>query len=105
MKKITGAFLLFYSLSFCQTGDSLSYYKEKAKAYEQKLNSDSSRILLSEFEKREAELKSEMEDREIFYKTRIDKLQTLLIGSIVSSVVVIAFSFYILNKKKAKDKK
>jgi hypothetical protein len=110
MKKIffISAFL-FSVCSFSQKTDSLTWYKEKVKAYEQRLQRDSASTIVKQeiqydFERREAVLKAELEEREAYYKMRIDKLQTLLIAACLSSVLVIVFSFYMLKKKKAPEK-
>jgi hypothetical protein len=111
MKKIffIAAFIVSVC-SFSQKTDSLSWYKEKVKAYEQRLERESASAIVKQeiqydFEKREAMLKAELEGKEAFYKMRIDKLQTLLIAACLSSVLVIVFAIYMLNKKKANSTK
>jgi hypothetical protein len=108
MKLLTLFLLLFSFLSFAQNSDSLSYYREKVKLYESRLKSDTatgSRGPEYELKKREAAFKAEMEEQENYYKMRIDKLQTLLIAAVLSSVLVIGFVFYMLKKKKTQENK
>ena len=108
-KTFLSLLLVISTLSQSQKTDSLTWYKERARAYREKLENDSSfkmakQGLLYEYDKREAALRAEMEEKELFYKERIDKLQTLLIAACASSAVVIISAFYMLNKKKVKDR-
>jgi hypothetical protein len=97
MKKIAPLLFIFLSLiCFSQTSDSLQHYKTRTSELSYRQDSLLQKVTAAELE---------LKDQEKFYLNRIDKLQTLLIGAVASSVLVIGLAFYMLNKKKAQEKK
>jgi len=93
--------LIFFTVSaiftYSQTSDSLSWYRNKVAEMQK-----NEMQLKDEYSRKEAAFRSELEEKDKFTKTRIEKLQTVLITSYLSSLFVMDFCFYVLKKKKTK---